>query len=120
MENWAQSALGNRRFWDHPSVLTEEGLTAPNQADPPTGAIPIQIKRARHNYYFVLRDKSFGIHNLPYARYLLTVANAQLDQLGVARSATTKSNLSLEALYRLLQGDITRAKAADVRAHDAM
>lgn len=119
METWAQTTLGNARFWDYPANLTEEGLTAPNQADPPTGVIPIEIKRARHNYFFVLRDKSFGIHNLPYARYLLTVANQQLDTLGVPRSVPTKASRS-DDILQLLQPDLLRAKAADVRAHDAI
>lgn len=45
--------------------------------------IPIQIKRARYNYYYVEHDGSFGVHNAKYARYLLLVANQQLDALGV-------------------------------------
>jgi hypothetical protein len=50
------------------------------------GLVPIQVKRARHNYYFILRDLSKGVHNPVYTRYLLQQANAQLDQLGVARA----------------------------------
>ncbi len=45
--------------------------------------IPIEVKRARYNYYYVEHDGSFGVHNAKYARYLIQVANQQLDALGV-------------------------------------
>jgi hypothetical protein len=46
--------------------------------------IPQAIKDARFNAYLVSRDKSYGIHNAPYIKYLLDVAkdkvNAELSK----------------------------------------
>jgi hypothetical protein len=44
--------------------LTEEQLTA--------------INRAAYNYFFVMRDGSFGVHNYPYAAALLELSMADL------------------------------------------
>jgi len=121
MQHWAtnttvlKDAAGNRvndpDFWDYDALiaLDEDDKAKPNQA-----TIPIEIRRARHNYYFVLRDGSFGIHNLLYARHLMTVANNELDKLGVPRSAGRSVSPS-EAL-RILQSDRLRVRAADVNA----
>jgi hypothetical protein len=111
LERWAQDTFGQPELWNYTSLITEAGLSPPPQSQ-----VPIQIKRARHNYYFVLRDKSFGIHNLFYTRYLLTVANEQLDALGVSR-APSRANLSPERVKQILQTDLERAKAADMRGH---
>lgn len=111
LERWAEDTFGEPEFWNYTALVAEAGLTAPPQSQ-----IPIEIKRARHNYYFVLRDKSFGIHNLFYARHLLSVANTQLDALGVSR-APSRANLSPERIKQILQTDLLRAKAADVHGH---
>lgn len=48
----------------------------------PTGqaAVPIEIKRARNNYYFVVRDLSLGVHNSAYTRFMLDLADSNLTK----------------------------------------
>lgn len=116
MERWAQQRFGNPLFWAYTSVIQEEqeGATPPPQAQ-----VPIQVKRARHNYFFVIRDRSLGIHNPLYTRQLLDVANQNLDQIGVSRATPTRSNLSEEQIMAIIKADLLAAKAADMKAHAA-
>lgn len=115
MEHWATAKFGNSEWWDYTSLITEEGGTAPSAVQ--EAQVPIEIRRARHNYYFVIRDKSFGIHNTPYTRHLLTVATTNLDALGdTARAATVNQPITREVLS-IFQKDILRAKAADINEH---
>ncbi len=51
-----------------------KGPTAPMQAE-----IPKAIQEARFNLYLVEHDGSKGIHNAPYARYLLEVAQRKVN-----------------------------------------
>ncbi|MCS6829058.1 MAG: multiheme c-type cytochrome [Armatimonadota bacterium] len=100
---WAQQNLGDADLWDY-TTLIPAGKTAPPQAQ-----VPIEVKRARHNYWFVLRDSSFGIHNAAYARYLLDVANANLDRLGVG-AGSRSANLSAATRRAILEADLQRLK----------
>lgn len=98
-------------LWDYSVLITTQAqemgktitLPANHQA-----RIPIEVKRARHNYYFILRDKCFGPHNAPYARHLLNVANQQLDALGVTRAAPER--LSLARIQAVLEADLERLR----------
>jgi len=47
--------------------------------------IPDQVKQARWNYYWVLNEGSYGVHNAKYARELIKTAHAVLDEIGVAK-----------------------------------
>jgi hypothetical protein len=105
MERWAEATFGDPAFWDYSSLLTEEGKTPPNQAE-----IPIEVKRARHNYYFVLRDASLGTHNGTYTRNLLDVANRNLTQLGVASAPARTAGARARAI---IERDRLRASRAD-------
>lgn len=82
MSNWAVATYpaqaGNDIFWEYTSNITAEGYTAPAQA-----GVPLAIKKARHNYYFIVRSGDYGAHNAPYARYLLTVANEKRSTASV-------------------------------------
>ena len=49
------------------------GPTAQEQA-----AVPDGIKQARYNLYLVANEGSFGVHNGPYTRYLLKLAEAKV------------------------------------------
>lgn len=112
LRNWAQQTFGDPDLWDYTALIAELGKTAP-----PQGQVPIEVKRARHNYYFVLRDASFGIHNAPYARHLLTIANRQLDAIGVPRIAPqVLSRLRRQEIQAVLRSDLQRLKAVDWRS----
>jgi hypothetical protein len=105
MERWSQSTFGDPTLWDYTSLIQEVGGTPPDQ-----NQVPIQIKRARHNYYFVLRDASLGTHNGTYTRNLLDVANLNLDEIGVASGAGIANAAQRRAI---LKADRQRASRAD-------
>ena len=111
LEAWAQGAFGDPTLWDYTS-LVPEGHTAPDQS-----LVPIEVKRARHNYYFIVRDGCFGPHNAPYAEYLLKVANDNLDAINVPPApAIATSGQTVKAMLQHLQQKEATAKLADVSA----
>ncbi|MGQ9541424.1 MAG: multiheme c-type cytochrome [Armatimonadota bacterium] len=103
LEAWSQQTFGDPDLWNY-TTLIPTGKTAPPQSQ-----VPIEVKRARHNYWFILRDHSFGVHNGPYARYLLEVANANLDRLGVG-GRSRAANLSPAQRRSILEADLQRLK----------
>ena len=70
------------------------------------------MKRARHNYYFILLDRSLGVHNVFYTTYLLNFANAGLDSLGVSRSVPLNPVSRPQALS-ILNRDIQKVRGAN-------
>lgn len=119
MENWARQQDFNDDgqpdndpdLWDYWALVPDEKKSLSRTIQ---GRIPIQVKRARHNYYFVLRDASFGIHNPPYTRHLINVANLELDSIGVPRIApeTLLSRMPRQQIRAVLQSDLRRLKAS--------
>ena len=79
MSNWAVAQFGDPTMWDYTSNVTA-GKTAPNQS-----LIPIEVKRARHNYYYVVISGDLGVHNPAYTRYLLQWAATNLDNAGIPK-----------------------------------
>jgi formate-dependent nitrite reductase cytochrome c552 subunit len=78
MSNWAQTTFGNPTGWDFSSNQTG---TPSSQA-----AIPIEIKRARHNYYYEVISGDYGVHNPAYTRYLMQWAETNLQNLGLPKA----------------------------------
>jgi hypothetical protein len=111
MARWAQATFGDPRFWDYPSLLSEEGVTPPNQA-----LVPIEVKRARHNFYFDLRDGSMGPHNAPYALHLIQVANDNLDAIGATAPVIAKA--SVNQMLQDLQADRQRSRSVHAQIED--
>lgn len=107
MEGWARTNLGDEDFWDYTSVIQGEGKTPPNQAN-----VPIEIKRARHNYYFVIRSGDYGTHNAPYAKHIIGVANTNLDALNAPQAGA--SRLSNDEKFRLIENHRKRANQAEM------
>lgn len=103
---WAQATFGNAALWDYSSYLSEEGLTAPNQS-----LVPIQVKRARHNYYFVIHSGDYGVHNAPYAKHLIKVANDNLNELA-APAAPSRSSMSVDEMLKLMESERSKGKVA--------
>jgi cytochrome c5 len=119
MEAWARGTTftgpditNDPDMWMYTTYITELGKTAPNQAQ-----VPIELKRARHNYYLILRDGSFGIHNAPYTRHLLNAASQQLTALGRAATPATRAPSAAERarIRAILQQDIAMARRADTK-----
>lgn len=109
LESWANTAYGNSLYWEYTSTITAEGGTPPDQK-----TVPIEIKRARHNYYFVIRSGDYGVHNAPYAKSILAVANTNLDNLGVPKPAAPR--MSRDEMFRIVEGDKARTIRAESRA----
>jgi hypothetical protein len=117
MTNWSVATYpgqdGNIYFWDYTSMVSAEGYTAPPQA-----GIPLAIKRARHNYYFVIRSGDYGAHNAPYARHLINAANAQLDTLPggpFAPGGRSPSGGNYAQKLQFLERDRKKARDADIK-----
>ncbi|HXH59845.1 MAG TPA: hypothetical protein VNI20_00655, partial [Fimbriimonadaceae bacterium] len=108
MSNWAIAAYpnvdGNEFFWDYRSAISSEGFTPPDQS-----TVPIEIKRARHNYYFIVESKDFGVHNAIYVKLLLKVANDNLDALGVPAAPLTATSVSTAQKMNTVQSDANRS-----------
>ena len=110
LESWAQTKFANSAFWDYYSLVDEDpAVQAESKAI--QDQIPIEIRRVRHNYYFIIRDRSFGIHNTPYTRQLLFYSHSLLDSLGVSRAAVPKSRAQIldvikRDLWRSIKSDI--------------
>ena len=105
MANWAQATFNDPNVWDYTTNIPSTSKI-PNQA-----LIPIQVKRARHNYYFILLDRSSGVHNAVYTNYLLNWSNIGLDALGISRVVTP--SLSYREAVGILNQDIGKIRAAN-------
>lgn len=72
------------RGWEYtsPGELSNpsgsSSITGPTSGE--QAQIPQAIKDARFNLYLVSRDKSRGIHNAPYIRHLLQVAQDRVNE----------------------------------------
>lgn len=108
METWAQTKYGNSLYWEYTSTITAEGGTPPDQS-----GVPIEIKRARHNYYFVVRSGDYGVHNAPYAKHLISVANTNLNALSAP--AAPVSRLTRDQQLKVIESDKARAIRADLQ-----
>jgi hypothetical protein len=114
LENWAKAHFttapagwtgSTGDLWNYYTLASEE----PDQqaiSKSIQSQIPIEIRRARLNYYFIILDRSFGIHNTPYVRQLLAFSQTQLDTLGVSRSVTLPSRA---VAPNIIKQDIHRA-----------
>jgi hypothetical protein len=107
-ESWATTKFGNGLYWEYTSTITAEGGTPPDQT-----LVPIEVKRARHNYYFVIRSGDYGVHNAPYAKTLMNVANKNLDAIGVPKAPPTR--MAQDEQFRLIESDKARTIRAEAR-----
>jgi hypothetical protein len=136
MESWAMSTftpatpgytpaeMDQRLFpylWDYSANITEAadelGIdTSDATKMPPTthqNAIPIEVRRARHNYYFIIRDSSICPHNPPYSRYLIIWSNENMDDVAPRPAGGRSSKFGFNYMQRVLQADKARAIRAD-------
>lgn len=104
LEAWSQITYGDPDLWNYTTFITAEGKTPPAQA-----GVPIQVKRARHNYWYVIRDMCYGGHNAPYTQHLIRVAGEELTALGVPGGKPTKE-ISYQEKLRILESQFARAK----------
>jgi hypothetical protein len=111
LNSWAETTYGaaNSDSWDYTSNIPT-GETVPTES-----TVPLAIQEARYNYYFVVLDRSNGVHNAPYAEYLLTYANEDLDSLGVP-AASPRAQMSIAQMKAIIQPhiDATAAASAEV------
>lgn len=105
MQTWAQGKFGKPDFWNYYTLVSEDPAIQ-DESKAIQDQIPIEIKRARHNYFFITRDGSFGVHNTPYARQLLAYSQGLLDDLGISRSV--KVDRSVKQMELILKLDKLR------------
>ncbi len=107
-------------LWNYSTIIDEEAIEL--NLTPPAGIpsnhqtanVPVQIKRARHNYYFVIRDGCYGVHNAPYAQYLIQVANENLDALMPPdRSRVPRYRATTKQMRAILENKKALASRAD-------
>jgi hypothetical protein len=108
METYATLTFSDPAVWDY-TTLIPAGSTAPDQA-----LIPIEVKRARHNYYFVLRDASLGVHNAAYARYMIGSGSTNMDAILPPTMLAPQAKLSYQEKLRIIMSDLARARQAEV------
>jgi hypothetical protein len=105
MANWAQTTFGNADDWDYSTNIT----SAPNQS-----LVPIEVKRARYNYYYVVNSGDFGVHNPAYTRYILQVASDNLTTYGLPSISRQQiAKMSPAAKLAQIQANRDRARRAD-------
>lgn len=110
MEAWALGRFGDADFWNYSSLVAEEGKTAPSQS-----LVPIEVKRARHNYYFIVRSGDYGVHNAPYAKSLIRVANDNMDALSAPAVLASKAPVSQAQKKASIENDRKLAHLADAK-----
>lgn len=108
---WSTTTFGDPIKWDYTALLPT-GVTADQSK------VPMALRRARHNYYFIVRDMSMGIHNKPYVDHLLLVADSNLDTLGVARGVETGRGVRLNDKYAEIMKTLQNARRAEREALD--
>lgn len=127
MENWSKAnvkdsngvLLNDPDQWDYTSNITAD-VDSNGQPKVPADStqknLPGELKRARHNYWLITKDHSYGIHNSVYVRYLLDIANKNMDALGTPRSVPERSTLTLQQKLQIVEADVKRSATAAV--HD--
>ena len=117
MSRWAQSQTwggnpGGVDAWMYSNSIPAGQNKPTNQTDT---YVPIEIKRARHNYYFIIRDGSYGVHNHTYVSFLLDEAEIEMDNAGFPKamvSPTTRS-LSSQDKLAIFKADLALVRMAD-------
>jgi len=108
MQKWSTTKYADPDLWEYTSNITALGKTAPTQS-----GVNIEVKRARHNYYFIIRSGDYGVHNAPYAKALLKVANDGLTTLGVPLSST--ANVSQAEKKAAIDASVKLAREVDLK-----
>lgn len=99
MQNWAKATpgLGDPEDWDYTSNITD-GATIPNES-----LIPIQVRRARHNYYYIVISGDYGVHNYAYEEYLIQVANENMAQLTTVVQPSDVASIPMATKMNVIQ-----------------
>ncbi|MFI5386752.1 MAG: multiheme c-type cytochrome, partial [Fimbriimonadales bacterium] len=97
MQSWASTAFpGNPTWWDYTG-----NIAAPAPSSAQEATVPIQVRRARANYWYILIDNSMGPHNFPYMTTLLDVANTNLTAIGVPAAPAAGRSAGLTTTQKL-------------------
>ena len=104
MQTYATANLGGPDCWDYTSNIPSP------EVPPDQSLVPIQLMRARENYYFVLEDASEGVHNSAYTRYLISTANTNMDVIQPGGAPVRSSSLDFKTKEQILKNDLVRAR----------
>jgi hypothetical protein len=116
LQSWATANApandpGDASVWDYTSnwsSATTAKLGAGSAAF--EANVPLAVKRARCNYYFVLLDRSYGVHNYVYTNWLL---NYSIQQMNTVVSKEAK----VPSLSRAQTAEILRETLVNATAH---
>jgi hypothetical protein len=97
--------------WDYTNNIAGD---TPNGTGyvPAANKIPVQIMRARYDYWYAIVDGSYGVHNPFYTPWLLTIANNNVVQLLTALNITPAVKSANSAAHLITA---FKAKAAAVQ-----
>jgi hypothetical protein len=114
LQSWAKTTYGDVDLWDFSANIPNyDDANGNPKVAPDQKAVPIELKRARQQYYFIAEDKSFGVHNSVYTRYMLDIANQNLDSLNVPRSVP-RSTASTQTMLQIVNQDLKRSAKASL------
>ncbi len=112
LETWSSTAFpGHSNWWDYTTNIAAPAPTSAQEA-----TVPLAVRRARANYWYILIDNSFGPHNFPYMTTLIDVANQNLDSIGVPPAPPSGGRAANLTTAQKLQ--IMRAQLAQYKRND--
>ena len=115
LRGWSQTTFGDPDLWDYTSNIQ---ALVPPKTPPNQTLVPIQVKRARHNYFFIVRDACYGPHNAPYAEHLIRVANDNLDAVGAPNPLGPSRGTTRATELAALKETLTRWNRVEHEAGD--
>jgi hypothetical protein len=118
----AATAAADTSIWDYTSnwstaTANEFGGSSSATATAFEKSIPLQVLRARCNYYFLLVDRSYGVHNFKYTQWLLQYSIAQMQTIpGFTPKSVSLTKAQVQSMLKVSQATAaagTRSFAAD-------
>ncbi|MDR3708939.1 MAG: hypothetical protein P4L33_11620 [Capsulimonadaceae bacterium] len=111
--------------WDYTSQILGDSPTGTGYvpASQAVATIPIEIQRARYNYWYIIKDQSYGVHDPIYERFLMQIANNNvteaLAKLGVTAlplsTPATQSTATLKAYFNAQAARVKQSSSMYVR-----
>lgn len=94
-----------------PTSVIPKGEYVPTSTE--EAALPLSILRARYNYFYIVIDNSYGVHNHVYEQDLIQSANANLDLDASVPAVVVSPSLTLAQKKDAINRTLTLLKQAD-------
>jgi hypothetical protein len=118
----AAKAAGDTSIWDYTAnwstaTANEFGGTSSAATTAWEKSIPLAVLRARCNYYFLLVDRSYGVHNFKYTNWLLEQSIGQMT--AILPASDKAPSLTKAQVQSILSSSLANAaNASRMLAHD--